>query len=58
MVQRNAMKAIEGAKGFRELVKDDKEVCRYLNDKEIDSCFELKYYFRNVNKIFKRVFGK
>lgn len=58
MVQRNAMKAIEGAKGFRELVKDDAEIRKYLDEKEVDSCFDLKYYLKNVNKIFRRVFGK
>jgi len=58
MVQRNAMNAVEGDVGFRELVKQDEDVRKYLDEKEIDSCFDLKYYFKNVGKIFKRVFGK
>jgi adenylosuccinate lyase len=58
IVQRNAMKAVEGPTGFRELVKKDNDILKYLSEKEIDRCFELKYYFKNVGKIFRRVFGK
>ena len=58
MVQRNAMAAYEGPEGFRNLLKDDADVRRYLSEKEIDACFEVKYYLKNVGKIFKRVFGK
>jgi adenylosuccinate lyase len=57
MVQRNAMKAHRGKKGFQDLVKSDKEICSYLSQKQIDECFKLDYYLKNVNKIFKRVFG-
>lgn len=57
IVQRNAMKAWRGGGGFRDLVKRDSEVTAYLSDKEIDACFDLDYYTRNVGKIFKRVFG-
>lgn len=58
MVQRNAMRAYKINKGFKDLVKADAEISGYLKEKEIDECFELKYYLKNVNKIFRRVFGK
>ena len=58
MIQRNAMKAYEGPKGFQDLVKEDRDIRHYLSENEIDSCFDLEYYLRNVGKIFKRVFGK
>lgn len=58
MVQRNAMKAVETDGSFRELVKKDAEIRDVLSEKEIDSCFDLAYYTKNVEKIFKRVFGK
>jgi adenylosuccinate lyase len=58
MVQRNAMAAYDGPDGFRDLLKEDKDICRYLTEKEIDACFDVKYYLKNVGKIFKRVFGK
>ncbi|MFH1688128.1 MAG: adenylosuccinate lyase [bacterium] len=58
IVQRNAMAASEGKGLFRELVKHDPEVRRHLGEAEIDRCFDLEYYTKNVGKIFKRVFGQ
>ncbi len=58
MVQRNAMMAHEGKGQFRELVKRDKEIRSFLSEAEIDSCFDLTYYTKNVGKIFRRVFGR
>ncbi|MEW6411610.1 MAG: adenylosuccinate lyase [Candidatus Zixiibacteriota bacterium] len=58
MVQRSAMAAHSGKGMFRDLVKKDAEIRGFLSEAEIDSCFDLSYYTRNVGKIFKRVFGK
>ncbi|MEA2031819.1 MAG: adenylosuccinate lyase [candidate division Zixibacteria bacterium] len=58
MVQRNAMAAMEGKGAFRELVHSDKEIRKYLSDAKIDICFDLRYYTKNVGKIFNRVFSK
>lgn len=58
MVQRNAMMAMDGKGLFKELVKKDKEILKHLRSSEIDKCFDLGYYTKNVNKIFKRVYGK
>jgi len=58
MVQRNAMQAVENDGSFRDLVKQDKDIAKYLSGAEIDSCFTLDYYTKNVDKIFRRVFGK
>lgn len=58
LVQRNAMKAHQGRGGFQELVKQDKDILKYQSKRKIDECFRLDYYLKNVNKIFKRVFGK
>jgi len=58
MVQRNAMAAMEGKGSFRDLVRNDREIHKYLNDVEIDKCFDLKYYTKNVDKIFRRVFAR
>jgi adenylosuccinate lyase len=56
IVQRNAMAAHEGRGLFRELLKKDKEVRKYLSVRQIDQCFDVKYYLKNVDKIFRRVF--
>jgi adenylosuccinate lyase len=57
IVQDNAMKAWSESENFKDLIKNDKRVKKYLSKKEIDECFSLNYYLRNVDYIFKRVFG-
>ncbi len=56
MVQRNAMDAHKGKGDFKELARKDKEILEYLGEAEVDECFNLDYYLKNVEKIFKRVF--
>jgi adenylosuccinate lyase len=58
MVQRNAMAAHSGIGLFRDLILKDTEIMAYLNQSEVDECFELSYYTRYVDKIFTRVFSK
>ncbi len=58
IVQRNAMAAHKGEGLFRDLVTKDEEIRKYLDQKEIDGCFELGYYVKHVDRIFKRVFGR
>jgi len=58
VVQNHGLAAIEEGKSFRESVLKDKVVGKYLKKSEIEECFELDYYLRNVDKIYNRVFGK
>ncbi|MBI4849013.1 MAG: adenylosuccinate lyase [Nitrospirae bacterium] len=55
-VQRNAMESWSAKREFKEFLKEDKEIKNYLSTKEIEKLFELSYYLKNVNYIFKRVF--
>jgi len=55
LVQRLSMKSWKEGSDFRENLAKDKAVLRYLARKELDRIFDLDYYLRNVNKIFKRV---
>jgi len=55
LTQRNAMKAWKEGSEYRELLKKDKEVGKYLTKEEIDACFDVKYYLRHVYTIFKRL---
>jgi adenylosuccinate lyase len=57
LVQRNAMKAIQGGGNFRSLLDTDAEVTRLLQKSEIEACFDLKYHLKHVETVFKRVFG-
>ncbi len=57
IVQRDAMKSWKTGVQFRKLLLKDKEVKKYLTAKEIENIFDLKYYLKDVDYIFKRVFG-
>lgn len=57
LVQRNAMLSWKEREDFKELLKRDKDMKRYLTSSEIEELFDLSYYLRNVGHIFKRVFG-
>jgi adenylosuccinate lyase len=58
IVQRNAMKSWKERKEFKGLLLKDKDVRKYLSPRMMDDLFNLKHYFRNVDYIFTRVFGK
>jgi adenylosuccinate lyase len=58
LVQKNAMEVWEKGKDFNKLLKADKEIRKAMSAAEIDECFSLEYHTKNVNYIFKRVFGK
>ena len=37
------------------LLKKNENVTKYLSNEEIDSCFTLDYYFKEVGYIYKRL---
>lgn len=55
MVQRNAMRSWQEHIPLRELLGDDKEVAALMPAPELDDCFNLEYYLRNVDTIFARL---
>lgn len=55
LVQHNSMKVWDGENNFYDLIIKDEEILSYLNKQEIDKCFDLKYYSRYMDKIFKRL---
>ncbi|MEC3911575.1 adenylosuccinate lyase [Sphingobium sp. CR2-8] len=59
-VQRNAMKVWEsdGKLSLLELLKADADVTAALPAQQIEEKFNLDYHFRQVDTIFKRVFGE
>ena len=54
-VQRNAMRVWRGEGNFLEFLKADPEVT--LTDAELSELFDLGYHFKNVDRVFARVFG-
>ena len=54
-VQPVAMKAWTEGLDYLTLLKDNAKVCGLLTQEELESCFTLEYYFKNVDYIFSRV---
>jgi adenylosuccinate lyase len=54
IVQANAMRA-RGKRSLKDEVLSDKAANKYLSKKDIEAAFEINYYLRNVDDIFKRV---
>lgn len=57
IVQADAMKSWKEETEFKKILLKDKEVKKYLTAQEIGEIFDLEYYLKNVDYIFKRVFG-
>jgi adenylosuccinate lyase len=58
IVQRNAMQAWRKEQNFRELVAADPEITSRIEKKTLDRAFDLNRQLRNIDKIFRRVFGR
>ena len=54
-VQPIAMKAWTEGLDYQTLLKESDAVMGLLTPEELDGCFTLEYYFKNVDYIFKRV---
>ena len=52
IVQRNAMRAWQEERSFRELLAADQEVGATLDGARLDACFDLKRALANVNRVF------
>jgi adenylosuccinate lyase len=59
-VQRNAMKVWEsdGRLSLLELLKADPQVTAALSPAQLEEKFDLDYHFRQIDRIFERVFGE
>lgn len=55
IVQRNALKSWQDGSSFQDNLIRDKELSKALNVKELKECFNLNYYLRNIDKIFRRI---
>jgi len=58
VVQENAMKVWSGEGDFQDLLKKDPRIRKWLSPKELSQIFELRHTLKNVDFIFRRVFGK
>ncbi len=57
-VQRNAMKVWEEGADFLTELKADADVTAKISESELEELFDIGYHTKNVDVIFKRVFGR
>jgi adenylosuccinate lyase len=57
LVQRNAMKTWEKGADFLAELKADKDVTARVKPADLEAMFDLGYHLKQVDTIFKRVFG-
>jgi len=55
IIQRCAMQVWNDTSDFKDVLYRDRKVRKYLKPGEIDNCFDIKYYTRHRDKIYKRV---
>ncbi|MBD3272182.1 MAG: adenylosuccinate lyase [Elusimicrobia bacterium] len=55
IIQTHAMKARTDQAGYKKNILGDKKVTSLASAKEISGCFDLKYYIRWVDEIYKKV---
>ena len=58
LVQRNAMESWSKRVSFMKLLQKDSDISAYLSPREIETLFDLKYYLRHIDFIFRRVFNE
>jgi len=58
LTQSNAMLSWQKGVPFMDLLIADNEIKKYLTEDEIKSIFDLNYYTRNIEYIYRRVFGQ
>ena len=55
IIQRCAMQVWQETSDFKDILNRDRKVRKYLKPGQIDACFDVKYYTRHTDIIFKRV---
>ncbi|MBI5664151.1 MAG: adenylosuccinate lyase [Nitrospirae bacterium] len=56
LVQKAAMESWKQRTHFKDLLKKEPSITKYLPAKDIDALFDFKFYTKHVDYIFKRVF--
>ena len=57
IVQKNAMKSWQEGIEFKELLREDEVVMKYLQEKDLAEIFNINNFLKNLDFIFNRVFG-
>jgi adenylosuccinate lyase len=54
-IQHCAMQVWQETSDFKDVLCRDRKVRKYLSTNEIENCFDIKYYIRHRDKIFKKI---
>ncbi|MCI0531055.1 MAG: adenylosuccinate lyase [candidate division Zixibacteria bacterium] len=57
LVQQLAMQSLK-ENNFKKLVLSDPRIKKHLSPRELNNCFDLNFYLRRVDYIYKKVFGQ
>ena len=57
IIQKNAQNSFDQNKDFLKLLLSDKNLKNIISEKEIKKIFVFKKHFKNINHIFKRLYG-
>jgi adenylosuccinate lyase len=55
IIQACAMQVWQETNEFKDVLYRDRKVRKYLSKNEIDACFDIKYYIRHRDRVFKQV---
>lgn len=55
LVQRNAMLTWESGEEFYQVLKEDDEIKKNFTSEELKEFFDVTYYTRNIDKVYKRL---
>lgn len=55
IIQGCAMQVWQETSDFKEVLCRDRKVRKYLKTTDIEACFDIKYYIRHRDRIFKKV---
>ena len=58
LVQKNAMRAWNGDGTLLDLLKADPKVSKHVPAQSLEAMFDLDYHTKEVDTIFRRVFGE
>jgi len=54
-VQKCAILSWQTGAEFKEVITRDRKIRRYLSTDQIDNCFNIKYFSKHIDKVFKRL---
>lgn len=54
LVQPIAMESYQSGKNYQDLLLHNEEVMKHISKEEVESCFTLEYYFKNIDYIYNR----